>query len=287
MCIIRPYTWYGGKIRFLIPLWFLIPRHLVWVEPFMGSAALTLNHAKSKREIICDMDSDLIFFMRTLADQRKGTQLIKRLYQLEYSEETFLHAKQQRENGYAGLDDVERAAMIYVTITQSFNSTRKNFSRGKNSWQYRTDIMFHLTKVHERLQGVEILKRDALEVIRQHKNNPDAFLFLDPPYRKPLRGKGAGNVYAVEMPEDEQIHLLETIRDSVCKVMLCGYRAESNDLYDEYLIPYGWKCYKVKDIVKACQTIEHKDIGHEFIWVNYQLPEAAKYVISLKEYGTY
>lgn len=67
--------------------------------------------------------------------------------------------------------------------------------------------------------------------------------------------------------------------------MLCGYKTETGtDLYDAYLLPYGWHCYKLADIVKACQTTKQKDIAQEFIWVNYELPEMAKYVISMKEY---
>lgn len=286
MCIIRPYTWYGGKIRFLIPLWFLIPRHSVWVEPFMGSAALTLNHPRSMHEVVCDIDSDLICFMRTLADSGKYKNLMEQLGRLEYSEETFLTAKQHKANGYAGLDDVGRSVMVYVTISQSFNSVRKSFSRGKSTQQYKEDILFYLPKVHERLQGVEILNGDALDIIHDYKHNADAFLFLDPPYRKDLRGKSAGKVYTVEMPDVEQIRFLETVKDASCKAMLCGYRSDTNDLYDKYLLSHGWKCYKVMDIVKACQTKEHKDMGHEFIWVNYQLPELAKYVISMEEYSS-
>ena len=52
MYIIRPFTWYGGKLRMLLELLCLIPLHTVWCEPFMGSAVVTLNHARSEKEII-------------------------------------------------------------------------------------------------------------------------------------------------------------------------------------------------------------------------------------------
>lgn len=68
--------------------------------------------------------------------------------------------------------------------------------------------------------------------------------------------------------------------------MLCGYKAkEGKDLYDIYLLPYGWKCYKLAEVVKACQG-KNKSMAEEFIWVNYELPESAKYVISMKEYNS-
>ena len=66
--------------------------------------------------------------------------------------------------------------------------------------------------------------------------------------------------------------------------MLCGYKADSGpDLYDTYLLPYGWHCYKLTEIVKACQSTKEKDMAQEFIWVNYELPETAGVVISMRE----
>ena len=58
-----------------------------------------------------------------------------------------------------------------------------------------------------------------------------------------------------------------------------------NDLYDIYLLPYGWKCYKLAEVVKACQG-KNKNMAEEFIWINYELPDSAKYVISMKEYSS-
>ena len=96
---------------------------------------------------------------------------------------------------------------------------------------------------------------------------------MDPPYRQELRGKNAKNVYRYEMPDTLQRQMLRLLEDVKCKVLLCGYRSETGlDLYDEYLIPYGWKCYKLKDVPKLSQNKKIKDKGHEFVWCNYELP---------------
>ena len=286
--IIKSYRWYGGKIRLVHILNFLIPEHTAYYEPFMGSAALLLNHPRSKLEVINDLDSDLVFFMKTLADSEKGEELVQRLCKLWYGKSFFGEALDCKKHNFRGLDEIEKAAMIYTLITQSFNCTRKSFANKcfANTYEYRADISFHIPKVHERLRGVHILNMNGIDVLGKIADNPNAFAFVDPPYRKELRGVGADKAYACELPHCEQIRLLKTIRFAKCKIMLCGYKSENGkDLHDTYLLPHGWKCYKLADISKACQvTNKHKDLGHEYIWVNYELPYEARYVISMKEY---
>jgi len=283
----KAYRWYGGKNRMTHIINFLIPEHTAYYEPFMGSAAVLLNHPRSRLEVINDLDSDIYHFMKTLADREKGKALIERLWRAWYGKGFFEDALYAKRNNYEGLDDVERAAMVYILITQSFNCTRKSFGKGgfRDTSDYRDDIQFNLPQVHERLQGVRIRNMDGIELLAKVAPHESAFAFVDPPYRKELRGKNADKVYACELPHKQQVRLLETIGNARCKIMLCGYRSERGiDLYDRYLLPCGYKCYKLVDVVKSCQNTANKDEGHEFIWVNYKLPESAKYIISMKEY---
>lgn len=288
--IIKAYRWYGGKLRMVQKINFLIPEHTAYYEPFMGSAAVLLNHPRSQLEVINDLDADLVHFMKTLADRDKGKELVKRLSKLWYGKAFFEEAMEWKRKKYKGMDEISRAEMEFILITQSFNATRKNFSEKayKDTNAYRQDICFHIPKVYERLKNVQVINMDGIDLLGKIADNANAFAFVDPPYRKELRGVGADKAYACELPHSEQIRLLKTIRKAKCKIMLCGYKSEKGvDLYDQYLLPYGWKCYKLVDIVKACQVSKgHKDIAKEFIWVNYEFPEGAKYVISMQEYSS-
>lgn len=288
--VIRPYRWYGGKLRMVLIIFFLIPVHAAYYEPFMGSAAVLLNHPRSNLEVLNDLDPDLVHFMRTLADREKGKLLIERLRKLWYGRSFFEEAQEHKRRNFEGLDEIEKAVQIYVLITQSFNCTRKSFSQKayKDTASYRKDIDFYLPKVYERLKKVRIRNGNGIDLLGKIADNPNAFAFVDPPYRKELRGAGADKAYACELPQEEQVRLLETIRNAKCKIMLCGYRSnEGVDLYDRYLLPHGWKCYKLAEVVKSCQNRkDKKDIAEEFIWVNYELPYHAKFVISLREYSS-
>lgn len=288
--IIKAYRWYGGKIRMVNIVNFLIPEHTAYYEPFMGSAAVLLNHPRSQLEVINDLDADLVHFMRILSDREKGKVLVERLCRLWYGKTEFQEALDCKKRNFIGMDEIDKAVEIFTLITQSFNTTRQSFANKafEDTNAYRTDIQFHIPKVYERLENVRIKNMNGIDLLGKIADNPNAFAFVDPPYRHELRGVDANRAYACELPHREQIRLLKTIREAKCKIMLCGYRCENGvDLYDRYLLPYGWKCYKLTDIVKACQVSKiHRDMGYEFIWVNYELPDNAKYVISMKEYNS-
>lgn len=284
---IRAFRWYGGKLRVVHQLNFLIPPHEAYYEPFMGSAALLLNHPRSELEVINDLDSELVCFMKTLADREKGSELVERLSKLWFGKDSFDEAMEHKKHHYRGLDDIEKAAMIFTLISQSFNEERKSFSRQeyKDTYTYRQDIKLHIPKVHERLEGVRVLHMDGIDLLAKIADNENAFAFVDPPYRHSLRGVGADKAYACELPHSEQVRLLKTIHHAKCKIILCGYRNENgHDLYSTYLLPHGWKCYLLKELVKTCQVKGKRDVGREFIWVNYELPDSAKYVMSMKTY---
>lgn len=262
-----------------------MPEHETYAELFMGAASLYLNHPRSPVEIINDLDSDLAMFWKTLADRKQGKKLVELLCNLQYDKTVFDEALKHRNNHFRGLDDVQKAVAIYVLISQSFNATRKNFSRTgyKDTETYQADIISNLPAVYERLAGVEVLNKNAIDLIEKFSENEDAFLFLDPPYRHDLRGKGATSAYACELPHCEQVRLLKAIRHAKCKILLCGYKSEKNDLYDTYLLPHGWKCYRLCEVVKACQVSKVKDMAQEYVWVNYELPKLAKFVINTTE----
>lgn len=184
---------------------------------------------------------------------------------------------------------MERAVLTYIMISQSFNAARNSFSKGgyAGTELYHQDMLDNLPKVYGRLEKMKIYNVDALDLLSCYVNHEEVFAFLDPPYRHDLRGKNADKAYHCELSEIQQVQLLKLIRDAEAKIMLCGYKAEKGiDLYDQFLLPYGWKCYKLMEVPKSAQLKSKRDVGQEFIWCNYELPPGAGEYISLKEYST-
>lgn len=287
MC--RFFRWYGGKIRMLEKLEALIPEHKIYLEPFVGSGALALNHIRSPVEIVNDLDGNIANLFRVMADREMGKELISRLLNVPYDRKLFNVVREEQKNNFIGYNSIEKAVLTYIMISQSFNATRSSFSKGgyASTELYHQDLLNNLPKVYERLEHVKIFNVDALDLLSCYVDNGEVFAFLDPPYRHDLRGKNANRVYKCEMSETQQIKLLKIIRNSTAKILLCGYKVERGiDLYDVYLLPYGWKCYKLMDVPKSAQRKSTKEIATEFVWCNYELPMWAGYYISLREYST-
>ena len=224
-----------------------------------------------------------------MSDREKGNELIERLSHVAYDRTVFDAAREEQKNNFKGYNSIEKAVLTYIMISQSFNAARSSFSKGgyASTELYHQDMLDNLPRVYERLEHVKIFNVDALDLLECYVDNEKVFAFLDPPYRHDLRGKNANKIYKCELSEIQQIRLLKIIRNAKAKILLCGYKAEKGiDLYDAYLLPYGWKCYKLMDVPKSAQNKATRDIATEYVWCNYELPIWSGYYISLKEYST-
>ena len=117
--------------------------------------------------------------------------------------------------------------------------------------------------------------------------NPSAWIYLDPPYLESLRSDS--KLYACDMPDvEDHIDLLKAIRNAKAKIVLSGYwsgRDDGSDLYDYYLLPYGWHRHLLGEFSKGCEKGDSKSKGAEWIWTNYDLvKEAPKGLEYLESY---
>lgn len=291
MCVIRFFPWYGGKLRLVGKLLFLIPEHDAWYEPYGGSAAMTLNQYPefngAKQQIINELDEDIYNLWKVIKTPSTGKEFIKQLGQIEYGKEIFAEAYKKKTKGYFGMSDLEKALCEYILITQSFNAARKTFAKrdGKN---YKANNVVHVRRVYERIKKVEVLNSTAIDLIQKVKENKKAFLFLDPPYLHEYRGKCALDVYGCEMTSTDHEELLMEIRDATCQVLICGYRSGTVEetVYDRILKESRrqWHCYLVGEVPKPTNK-RNKEYGKEYVWVNYDIPTLAKFIINVQECG--
>ena len=280
--------WTGGKYRVLGILYPLFPDCEEYYEPFLGSGAVLINKPRAYREVANDLDRELYILHKVMADKASEEELLKRLRALGENEAVFEEALETLEEykecvGLTREDEIRIAMSKYVSVSLSFNGTGRNFSSSGKLRVAGYEGTFKFDTICDRYQGVEFHNMDGVELMEEVKRNQNAFVFADPPYVQGLRGNK--KIYKCEMGDEVQIRMLETIKNAACKIMLCGYADENGDsLYDEYLFPYGWKRYKLADLTQACERVEkgkERKAGKEFIWVNYTLPECAKYFIAL------
>lgn len=280
---IRFFRWFGGKFRVINEITSLIPPNITaWYEACCGSAAVTLNKARHPVEVVNDLDKEIVNLFTLMADRRDGANLLDRLLHLRRSKAEFIMAKRAKANDFKGIDPFLMAEMTYIMISQSFNANRKNYVHGVSQRDYRFSLEKNLPFVYERLQGVKVTCMDAVDLIDKVRDNPNAFVLLDVPYLPDLRSPDCLEVYGHEMSPLDHRNMLEVIRDCKCCIMLCGYRKkDGTDLYDKYLLPHGWKHYKLADLVKTCQMKKVRDVAEEWVWLNYEPPTWSKYLINL------
>ncbi|WP_458085781.1 DNA adenine methylase [Streptomyces malaysiensis] len=255
-----PFRYYGSKG--LLAGWIAshIPEHRNYVEPFAGSAAVLLAKPPSYREIINDLNGDVVNFWRVLRSQHED--LVHVLECTPYAREEYLDC---RDTDASDMDAVERARRFFVRCNMAFNAspTRVGFSFGSanttglRAHTFATRVDSRLSEIAERIRRVEIENTDALTIITRW-NNEDTVMYLDPPYLGDTRASSQD--YATDAPDaDFHTQLMGKIGDFKGTVLLSGY---DNDLY----ATLGWE--KATRDVYAGASNKIGSRRTECLWIN-------------------
>lgn len=231
--------YHGGKWR-LAP-WIIshFPTHRVYVEPFGGAASVLRRKKRVYCEVYNDLDGEVVNLFRVLRDPVQAAELVRLLELTPYSRAEFMGSFEAAE------DVVEQARR---TMTRSYLGYSTAFLSGQWKTGFRTNWRrTGTTGAHdwrnfpgavgemvERLRGVVIEERPALDVIQQY-DGPDALFYVDPPYPWATRNKRwAGKVYKHELSDDDHRDLAFVLRIVEGMVVLSGYGC---GLYDDELYP--------------------------------------------------
>lgn len=240
MTTLPPFAYFGGKTQMAKRIVDLLPLHNHYVEPFAGSLAVLLAKPRVDMETVNDLDQDLMTFWRVLRDQPEELSLRMALTP---------HARAEHQAAYdlADVDDIERARRVWVLLSQGRGGTLKRtgwrFYRNPNAStysfpEYLAAYTNRVPPCAERLAGVSLECRPALEVIADYGRQPNVLLYCDPPYLGSTRTKN----YRHEMADDGQHReLAEVLADCKSAVVLSGYHAP---LYDDLYA--GWHRAELK-----------------------------------------
>lgn len=257
--------YHGGKWR-LAP-WIIqhLPPHRCYVEPFGGAAGVLLQKERAYAEVYNDLDGDIVNLFRVLRDPDCSARLIELVSLTPYAREEFDGAYEPSP------EPVERARRTIIRAAMGFGSagatkgvtgfridTRRRYGTAQQLW---AEYPATLGPVIQRLTGVMIENRPALDVIRQH-DAADTLYFVDPPYLHETRYAGAtyGRYYAHEMNNADHGELLEGLRRVQGMVALCGY---PSSLYDDALV--GWAKTTTNARISAARGTA---VRTECLWLN-------------------
>lgn len=265
--------YFGGKARLARWIVQFMPPHPIYLEPFAGAASVLFQKPRAERnEIINDLDDEVVNVFRVLRSPR-AEELIRAVRFTPYA-----RAEQQLAYEPAA-DPVERARRLIVrshlshgtgsTRTDRQNSFRVDGRSGTTNvageW---AGLPPQLRLMVERLDGVSIESRDAVELIADY-SSPNVLIYADPPYVHETRAttkKKAGEMYhgySHEMDEEAHRRLLAELVASKAMVLLSGYDCP---LYAEAL--QGWR-----RVDKAARSYRNS-ARVESLWIN-QLAQSA------------
>lgn len=242
MAVSRPIIRYHGG-KWLLAPWIIahMGSHHTYVEPFGGGGSVLLRKPRSYAEIYNDLDGDVVNLFRMARDH--GEELRRLLQLTPFAREEFDASYEPSP------DPLERARRMVVRSLQGFGSAAASGERtGFRSSSTRTgtspavdwrNYPDALVATIDRLQGVVVESRDALEVMAYH-DRPETLHYVDPPYvhstrSDKVRHNDTGKSYRHELTDDQHQRLAEFLLGLRGKVLLSGYRCP---LYDELFA--GW-----------------------------------------------
>jgi len=275
--------YFGGKWK-LAP-WIIshFPEHRVYIEPFGGAASVLMQKPRTYAEIYNDIDGEVVNVFRVLRDPSSAEELLRLVRLTPFARDEFDQAwrpskdpvEQARRTllkAFAGFgsDSVHRRASQGMRTspqcwrpTTGFRTTahKQRGTTPATDWaNYTLEIMAFC----DRLQGVVIENRPALDVILQYDDS-DALVYVDPPYVLDSR-KRTDHGYRQEMTDEDHRELARVLQGVAGMVVVSGYQT---DLYDELYC--GWRRVETR----AYTTGAHGrgcSIAREVLWFSARVP---------------
>nr|ELR5041424.1 DNA adenine methylase [Providencia stuartii]ELR5082490.1 DNA adenine methylase [Providencia stuartii] len=255
--------YHGGKWRLAPWIISYFPDHRCYVEPFGGAASILMRKERSYAEVYNDLDSDVVNLFTVLRNAELNERLQEACQLTPYSREEFELARKIVN------DPLEQARRMVVRACMGFGSasglggnsgfqsdSKREYSIYSHLW---AKYPKNLGSICQRLQGVIIENRPAIELIQKH-DAEDTLFYLDPPYVSSTRVKG-NRYYNFEMTDEQHQELLCSIKNIKGKVLISGYDSQ---LYNKELS--DWTKVTKKSRISAGRGT---GIRTECLWMNY------------------
>src|SRR3990167_4768507 len=254
--------WHGGK--FLLAPWIIehFPPHRIYTEAYGGGASVLLRKPRAYAEVYNDLDEEVVGFFRLMQDPVQAGHLAERLRLTPFARAEFERAYQAQATA------VDRAWALVVRSFMGFGSNSCNHQRqtgfraaSNRSGTTRAHDWAHcpasLAAVVERLRGVVIERRPAIEILEAH-DDPDTLHYIDPPYLHSTRQPGNLQNYRYEMQDADHRILAQLLHRLRGGVVLSGYPSA---LYDQDLFA-SW--HRVARVARADGALRRTEV----LWIN-------------------
>ena len=162
----------------------------VFIEPFGGGARVLLNKPRHPVEIYNDASAGLCAFMRCMSDPQKAQEVIYRLYDTDYTPETFYAAvklRNEEEDDY--FSELKRQFKQYLSLLgKKYTATDmvENFQLLRQSINKCTVQMDWSPLQRLKLRGT-LTETEVAQLTQFQKETEDFLTLLRPIYADVLR----------------------------------------------------------------------------------------------------
>lgn len=232
--------WSGGKrdeLQHILPH---IPPYTRYVEPFVGGGAVFF-HLAPPSAVISDVHPDLIAFYRSL-QRGQGKDIHDFMKAHPNTEEEYYTVRDRM----TPTTDLERACKFYYERKTCYRGMLRYNKAGKFNipfGRYKT-IRFDdlLDPAYTELLGRTTIRCDPFETIFAEYDDPDTFMFLDPPYDSEFTDYGY-----CSFDKDHHRRLAECFKTTQSKcLMVIGATPFIRELYAGYIVAEFDKSYAFK-----------------------------------------
>ena len=265
---VRTFPYYGGKSG-ANPLnpWIrarLWPGARTYVEPFAGMCGILTSRPRAHREVINDMDGNVVNMWASLRAEPKELQRL--LTVTEYSLDAWRESLGMLDTTAYPYPSVRRAAAFLTLLIMGHGSVprvgRAGFTRpllAKTKMKQPHRYAEIIPELLRRMQGVEVCNEDAVQVASAFSRDSDVLMYVDPPYLN----ADSRYAYGAELDFDA---MREALRGARAKVAISGY---PGDPWDDL----GWNRHELEVSKNVTRTIHGATRATECLWTNYPLPE--------------
>jgi DNA adenine methylase len=264
-----PVKAHGGKYylaRRIVPILLGVRERITeYLEPCAFGGSVFLAMPRFQREILGDINPDVVALWTVLSDAQAGGELSARLGKVSYDRPTFEAAKQA-----GGGTLIEQATRFLIRCRFSRGGLGRDYAwserqRGgrpgdENAWETFRDN--ELPKIVARARGAEVTADPCWWTAWESREKIHRLIYADPPYMPKTRA--ARNAYgAYEMTPLQHFWLVAALRAHSGPAAISGYRCEE---YDRWL--HGWRRFDFDMPNNAGQT-RRKQRRTESLWINW------------------
>jgi DNA adenine methylase len=187
--------WFGGKRTMAQDIIEALGEHSSYWEIFCGSMAVLINKQSCRCEVVNDLHGDLVNLARCVQHPTIGPALYRRLRRVLASQELFRDALAVVRTGQPdpGAVDIDRAFSYFVASWQGMNgvagtaASNTNFCRrfsslGGDPGSRFLNAVRSIPQWRRRLERVQILQTDAIELAEKIEDRAAVSIYADPPY---------------------------------------------------------------------------------------------------------